>query len=151
MSDRVHAAAPHPCSACPWRLENQGKPHPHGWYTKKNLAGLWSKLRRGEAMTCHPTDPNNPLPEGARPVSADATTLECAGALILQQREVMKFQQGGPLANYRALGGPRMTRQGLIAIVERALFGGICGPAMTKPDLNEVGVGYPPLGEWTSR
>lgn len=59
-------AAPHACSACPWRLANQGKRHPDGWYAKANLSRLWSRLRRGEAMSCHPSDPNNEVSEKAQ-------------------------------------------------------------------------------------
>lgn len=83
------------CAHCPWRRSNQGKPHPDGWYTKKNLRRLWAGLRSGEApgMTCHPTDPNNPVPEGTKPVPADVETRECYGALLLVARELRVVDQ----------------------------------------------------------
>ena len=59
-------AAKSPCQACPWRVENHGKRHPDGWYTKANLRRLWSGIRRGEEMSCHPTDPSNPVSERAQ-------------------------------------------------------------------------------------
>jgi hypothetical protein len=39
-----------------------------GWYTKANLQRLWAGMRRGEDMTCHPTDPDKPGPSGGTPV-----------------------------------------------------------------------------------
>ena len=84
-----------PCAACPWRKSNQGKPHPHGWYTKKNLERLWAGLRSGEApgMTCHPTDLNNEVPEGHRAPPETVEAKECAGALILVIRELKLLEK----------------------------------------------------------
>lgn len=155
-------ANPKPCAACPWRLENQGTPHPHGWYTKKNLAFLWSRLRRGEAMSCHPTDPGNPVPEGWKVVPADRVPHECAGALVLMQREVMNFsaivkadpERSDALQVYRRLHSKGLTRDGLAEIVSREAFRGVPllgGVDMTKPNLNDVEMGYPPLGIWEVR
>lgn len=80
-----------PCAACPWRTANHGKRHPGSWYTKGNRRRLWSGLRAGEMMSCHPTDPGNPVPEGL-PAPADGTTIkECAGAHVLLQRELAIF------------------------------------------------------------
>lgn len=81
-------AADHPCQACPWLTKNHGKRHPDGWYTKANRRRLWAGLRQGEMMSCHATDPSNPVPTGRQPVPADTTTRECAGAHVLLQREV---------------------------------------------------------------
>jgi hypothetical protein len=92
MRTAIKPAAARPCAACPWRTANQGKRHPMGWYTKANLQRLWAGMRRGEDMTCHPTDPDNPVPPGSTPVRPGAVTIECAGSLILKQREVMRFQ-----------------------------------------------------------
>lgn len=154
---KVYPAAPQPCSECPWRLSNQGKPHPDGWYSKSNLKRLWSKLRKGENMSCHPTDPTNPIPEGCTPVPTDARTLECAGALILQQRELMRFQgamngidkRAQVFATYRKQNPNGMTLRGLGSIIERSIFGGVLGGVkMSRPDLRAE-VGYQRLKPWT--
>lgn len=142
-----------PCAACPWRTENHGRRHPDGWYTAANRKRLWAKLRRGDGMTCHPTDPLNPIPEGARAVPENATTHECAGALILQQRELMYLQDEPDLQTYRRNRPLGLTRAGIAEMISRALFGGlpiVGGRAMSKPDLNEK-VSHPPLGEWEPR
>lgn len=133
------AAAESPCAHCPWRTENQGKPHPDGWYTTANRDRLWAKLRRGESMSCHPTDPTNPVSEkalaaGAIVAKEGATPRECAGALILQQREIMVYQddpKGYAKARSRGL-----TKAGLRTIVERMILGPLSGDIMSKPDLN---------------
>lgn len=145
---KVEAACPVPCSACPWRTENHGKPHPDGWYTAKNRERLWAKLRRGEAMTCHPTDPANPIPAGAKPVPEGATTHECAGALVLQQREIEKAGGYVKLQDYFKENKRGLTKQGVLVLAERLAFGGTFGGlAMTSTNLNEP-VSHPPLGEW---
>lgn len=149
---RVHPAAPRACAACPWRRSNQGKRHPDGWFSKKNLRRLWARLRRGESMTCHPTDPNNPVPPGFTPAPAGAKTAECTGALILQQREVMNFQaviaedpnRRDALREYRRRHPAGMSREGLAEVVSRAVFAGtpFAGGVMTRPDLSDPDVGY---------
>lgn len=154
----VAPATQHPCVPCPWRTANQGKRHPAGWYTKANLRRLWAGLRRGEDMSCHPTDPRNPVPAGTRPVPEKATTLECAGSLILKQRELKRFQRlvldnpgGDPFKLYRQQHPRGLTRAGLLAVVQRAMFGGmpvIGGLEMTRPNLNEPGVSGPDLPDW---
>lgn len=148
----VEVAKIEPCAACPWFLTNQGKRHPGGWYTKKNLARLWAKLRRGDGMTCHPTDPQNEVPEGLAKPSENATTYECAGAIILQQREVMWLQRYDDYRDYRRNRPMGLLREGLAETVSRVMFGGInFGPMASKPtskpNLNAP-VGYEPLGEW---
>ena len=76
--------------------------------TLSNIRRLWAGMRRGEHMTCHPTDPHNPviekaLAKGIQPAPESARTIQCIGAVILQQREWMVFQDvyGGNLARYR--------------------------------------------------
>jgi hypothetical protein len=160
----ARAAARKPCANCPWRLSNQGKRHPSGWYTKRNLRRLWQGLKRGEAMSCHPTDPNNPVgPEdeaaGHRPAPEGMDPRECAGALVLVQREVEVFQavarqrdeeEPGAkdgLRAYRRLRPRGMTQEGLAEVVSRVLFGGtpFGGADMTTPDLNDADIGHPDL------
>lgn len=145
----VHPAAPSPCDACPWRIANHGQRHPDGWYTARNRDRLWAKLRRGDSMSCHPTDPRNPVPEGHRAAPEDAKTRECAGALILQQREWMLFQEehAGDVAGYRRARPRGLTREGLMAIAARSIRwpGDV---EMSTPDLNQP-VSHPPLGAWT--
>lgn len=145
-----HSACPHPCSSCPWLIANHGKPHPHGWYTKANRERLWAKLRRGDSMSCHPTDPDNPVPEGHRAAPEDSIVKECTGALVLQQREVMNFQAAKDRGAYRKQHPRGMTLLGLAAVIERVMFGGLMGSLkMTKPDLNEP-VGHDGLN-WVQR
>lgn len=151
---KVKPANQNPCKDCPWRTSNQGKSHPGHWYTKANLSRLWARLRRGESMSCHPTDPSNPLPPGFEPLPDGVETHECTGGLIVQQREMMAFQCEcrSDLKTYRAQRSSGMTREGLLSLVERAMFGGTCfgGTAMSKPDLNEPDVQHPRL-PWPPR
>lgn len=146
MNRPDHVACPHPCSSCPWIVANHGKPHPHGWYTKRNRDRLWAKLRTGDSMSCHRTDVSNPVPDGHQVPPEDSTVKECTGALILQQREVMNFQACGigfgpedTRRAYRAAHPRGLTLEGLHVIIERAMFGGVLGGLrLAKPDLNEA-------------
>lgn len=149
-------AAPTPCVHCPWRPSNQGKRHPDGWYTKANLQRLWAQLRRGERMSCHPTDPGNPVSEraqaaGYRPAPVHSRVRECTGALVIQQREFMLLQDGcgADLARYRRERPKGLTRDGILQLLERAVFGGspLGGTTMTRPDLSQPDVGVPWL-DW---
>lgn len=157
----VKPACPKPCSSCPWRLANQGsKPDPHKFFTKGNLARLWRGLRDGARMSCHPTDPRMAEFAGYESLADRDTTHECAGALTVVQREFMKFQEiaeadpkGKTLQQYKKLYPKGLTRYGLVAIYERAVFGnsGLAGTAMSMPDLNDGEVGYDVLGAWVAR
>lgn len=154
-------ALPKPCSRCPWRTDNHGKRTPDGWYTQANLRRLWSGLRRGERMSCHPTDPENPVSvamqaTGVRPAPAGTATHECTGAVILVQREYMRFQAiaeesgANALRHYRATHPRGLTKQGLAAVVQRLIFGGspLDGTPMSRPNLNEA-VSHPDLTTWS--
>lgn len=141
----VKPAASTPCSACPWRLANHGKPHPHGWYTKKNLRRLWGGLRTGEApgMSCHPTDPNNEVPEGHKAPKDGAEPAECAGALLLVKRELQLFQ-ADPVAYKRERRPGKLTLDGLRwwVLARAGPFAGtpMGGPAMRDvPETADVG------------
>lgn len=111
-------------------------------------------MRRGEKMTCHPTDPrmSDVVDEGYsdfRPAPEGAETRECAGALIVAQREMMVLQQefASDVRLYRR-GRPKgLTREGILSVVSRAMFGGtiLGGLPMAKPNLNEPDVGHPAL------
>lgn len=150
MTTAVAPANPTPCSACPWRLANQGKPHPHKFYSPANLARLWRQLRNGERMSCHPTDPRMAEFEGYESCSAREQTNECAGALILQQREAMAFQEiaktapkGKGLAIYRRERRNGLTRIGLISVIERGLIAWPGQVPMRRDlDLGDVEIGY---------
>lgn len=127
----VARAATSPCGACPWRTANHGRRHPDGWYTKANVRRLWSGMRRGEMMTCHPTDPRNPVPAGQKPAPANAVTRECAGAHLLIQREMQLIEglakvapEGQGWAIYRRRRPRGLTREGLLGYLERVMFGG---------------------------
>lgn len=145
-------ACPTPCSACPWRTENHGKPHPDGWFTARNRERLWTQMKTGERMSCHPTDPDNPLPPGAPPVKATETH-ECAGVLILFQREAVKIQSfPAPHAFrlYRKAHPRGLTKAGVAVLISRTVFGGVPmvgGPKMPLLDLMQA-VSHPPLGDW---
>lgn len=154
MSEIVKPARPEACAACPWRLANQGKRvsrivagESYGWYTKLNLRRLWDALRRGDRMTCHPTDSRQVQLSG-KCVGKAVDTHECTGAVILVQREVMKLQLNypGKFKLYYAENRHGLTKLGIAAVVERALFGRVA-----RPDLNALGIQYPPLGEWEAR
>lgn len=152
---------PSPCPACPWRLANQGKPHPDHWYTKVNLRRLWGGLRRGEMMSCHPTDPRLELSDKAQAdgystAPEHAQVRECVGAHVLTQREFMRFQEdaGADFRLYWRLNPRGLTRNGLAALMARALFGGNVagdGPRLPKPNLNDPEIGFEWVGDWKPR
>lgn len=158
MSAKVAPANPKACAACPWRIANQGMRHPDGWYTAANLKRLWAALRQGGNMSCHPTDSRNPVPEGTKQVPESVTTHECAGALTLQQREMMNFQdiaqampeKGNAHRAYLKVHPNGMTKIGLAHIASRAIFGNLDGVAMTALNLNDPDVGYARLA-WKMR
>lgn len=129
-----------PCAACPWRLTNHGKPHPDDWYTKANRRRLWSGLRQGEMMTCHPTDPTNPPPTGRPAAGAKPGTATrlCAGAWALLMVEVNAVNAalagGGHLADYRqGRPHPPLTRAGALAQIERAFMPTGLGGSVVMP------------------
>jgi hypothetical protein len=129
----VAAAMKSPCSHCPWRLSNRGKKiktkgMPYGWYTKKNLQRLWAGLRTGEApgMTCHPTDPDNEVPEHWKEVPKETQTKECAGALLLIIREIKLLEKDVD-------GYLKSKRRGLTKAGLTWWAMGRCGPAAGTP------------------
>lgn len=146
---------PKACQACPWRLENQGKRVTGGWYSKANLKRLWNGLRRGERMSCHPTDPRmadevgpasfRPAPDGTKPK-------ECTGALIVVHREFMRMQEQvlerGTLRDYIRERPFGLTATGVHRIIDDELLGGrltvaLGGKRAPKPDLRDPAIGYP--------
>jgi len=140
----LREAAESPCVHCPWRTSNQGKRHPDGWYAKKNLRRLWAGLRRGESMSCHPTDPRNDVSEeakraGSRSAPETAVTRECTGALILQQRELALLQDpySTNVARYRRARRGGLTRMGIARLVNRLIFGHVDSWPMTRPALDQ--------------
>src|SRR4051812_5213451 len=85
-------AGPKPCAQCPWRLANQGCDHPEfgpDAYGKRNLGRLWAGLRDGKRMSCHPSV--EPSLVRAR-LTGLSRRRECAGALILVQRELARYE-----------------------------------------------------------
>lgn len=161
MADRkqIIRACAQPCSACPWRTENQGKPNAHGFYTKGNLRRLWNGLKRGERMTCHPTDPEMAEFEGYEKTADRERTHECAGAQTLVQRELAYFGQaakdveagredGPAFSLYKRRRGPAaMTRAGLAEHVSAALFGGTpFALEVRRVNIADERVSYGPLG-----
>lgn len=156
MTD-IPDTTPTACKACPWRLANQGKRHPDGWYTKANLRRLWAGLRRGEDMSCHPTDPANPVSDqareqGYREAPAHSDVRECVGSVLLRQREMVLLDRNydNDMASYRSRRPRGLTKEGIAAVALRAALGGtiLGGARMPRPDLNDTEIGYGPLGEW---
>lgn len=142
------------CQYCPWRIANQGKRHPNGWYTKTNLRRLWAGLRTGEApgMTCHPTDPNNLVPD-SWPVKpkAGVTTVECSGALLLVQRELRLYERlvakydRAATKRYRVLHPRGLTTTGAFfwAGARGTFAGTVVGGAPMPVIEDDPDVGYP--------
>lgn len=103
-----------------------------------------------------PDGPGQPAPEGARAVPEGTTTRECAGSLILVQREFVRFQESDSLREYRRSHPGGLTRDGLAVLANRALANRVTfvgdgdpdrvagriglGRGMTLPDLNDVDV-----------
>ncbi len=114
-----------PCANCPWLVTNHGRRHPNGWFRASNRRRLWAGLRTGEApgMTCHPTDPNNPVPDGHPKPSGDTEVRECAGALALLQLELRRLEDSASYSAYQADAKARgvrpVTIEGAFAFVAR--------------------------------
>jgi hypothetical protein len=128
---------PNACAQCPWRLSNQGTPHPHGFYTKANIKRLWDGLRTGAApgMSCHPTDSRMADYEGYEQTAEREQMYRCTGSAVMVAREVARFQaftrevereqeagaklrRDEALRRYRAEAGRYgMSRDGLSALV----------------------------------
>lgn len=144
-----------PCAACPWRTENHGKRHPDGWYSNKNLRRLWAGLRTGERMTCHPTDPRNPVPDGHRAAPEGTTTRECYGAQVLIQRELQRVSDaltpdGAKWSDYSRSHPRGLTRDGAAAhISSHIAFPGEL--VVTHVDLNTTGISAPGVEPWEPR
>ena len=160
-TEQAGEPTPSPCKACPWRLANQGTRHPDGWYTKANLRRLWGGLRRGEMMSCHPTDARLEVSDKAQAAGyttapEHSQTKECVGAHVLTQREFMRFQDdaSGDFRAYWRLNPRGLTRNGLAALMARALFGGTVagdGPRLPKPNLNDPETGFEWVGDGKPR
>lgn len=160
MADRkaMKAACPKPCAQCPWRIENQGTPHPHGFYAKANLRRLWAGLKSGERMTCHPTDPEMAEFEGYEGTAERHVTHECAGALVVIQREMMRVQASmdeasaegkrDGIARYRRQHPKGLTRDGVFAHFSASVMVMPGELPMARPNLGDPAIGYEPLAAW---
>ena len=143
-----------PCEHCPWRLSNQGKKTPWGFYTKKNLRRLWNDIRGGYgSQSCHPTDPSHPdhVAAGAKKGSK---IKECPGSIILVLRE-MKLMAGennivSPESIDRYV---KIRKKGLKKphgifywLIERYQIGGVPifgGPKLPEVDATDAEIGLP--------
>lgn len=148
------------CPPCPWRLSNADREHPDDWYAPDNLARLWDGVRDGEPMSCHPTDPNNPVSDdaqeiGYRPAPAGARPLECIGSVIAVHRELTILQDdyAGDWHAYRRARPRGLTKVGTAEIAWRLIAGATpLARAMPKPDLNEPDAGLEAFGlDWPDR
>lgn len=158
----IQDALPQPCAHCPWRISNQGTPHPHGFFDKANIRRLWDGLRKGDApgMSCHPTDPRMAEFEGYEGTS-DKTMHECAGSLIVIARELArfkahcydvereeadgaKFRHGEALRRYRRENRNGMTHEGLAEMAWMVATGQIRLPGdaarVNDPDIGTFGL-----------
>lgn len=143
------------CSQCPWRLSNQGKPHPFGFYTRKNLTRLWGQVRGGgKRQSCHLTDPSHPdhVAAGCKP---GASVRECPGSVLLVLREVRSMAdeqsyigEGAVRAYLERRGRKGLSKEGILYwLLSRIQLGGVPlvgGPSMPEVEEDE-GVGLP---EW---
>lgn len=159
----VGMCAAEPCPDCPWRVANHGRRsgakvegESYGWFTQRNRDRLWARLRRGEAMTCHPTDPRDER-HGAAP---GTKTKECAGAVILQQRELVILQRllrsdaDTALASYRTARPAGLTREGMAVLAWNAQMGAVPllgGRQMGRPNLNAAVAVGPGRLAWPPR
>ena len=140
----IDPPAADPCAACPWLTKNHRRDHPEGYYTDKNRRRLWSGLRSGDApgMTCHPTDPEN------QPTKSEQRTRECAGAVILMQRELHAFEQVGSMSEYRKGRRLAATRDALIqhamAPMPRPIGRGLAGVELNMGAEVSLGQGLRP-------
>lgn len=159
MSDRVLPCKEEACAACPWRASNAGRVAPKvegerfGWYTAGNLKRLWAGMRRGERMSCHPTD-SRQVQKNGKTVNPAVQTYECTGATILVQREmtIMQSDFGGDLKAYRKARPLGITRECIADFLNRLLFGQAFGGSKpTTPNLNDLDIQYAPLGKWLER
>ena len=121
---------------------------------------MWSGIRRGEDMSCHPTDPSNPVSEraqekGYRAAPEHAQVRECAGAVILAQREMQvasDLADAQPDADLGALyaqhrpGG--MTREGLLSWFARLVTWPGDVPMRRDHNLHEPVATADPRLEW---
>lgn len=141
-----------PCAQCPWRLTNQGKPHPHGFYTKANLRRLWNQIRGGgRAQSCHLTDPSHPdhVAAGAK---EGAQAQECPGSVILVRREVAQMADGGGVVRaegvkrYLAVRRNGLTKPGVLYwCVQRIALAGtfVGGEPIPEVDDHDAAIGLP--------
>lgn len=103
-------------------------------------------------MSCHPTDPSNPVPEGARPVPEGTIVRECAGAQVLIQRELDRVgralrRDGGTIADYRAENPKGLTLAGAHGhMAAHITFPGDL--PITLMDLGQPDVGHRDLAPW---
>lgn len=138
-----------PCDQCPWRLSNQGKRSPGGFYTKTNLRRLWHQIRtadQGIAQSCHLTDPQHP-DHVAAGAPLNAKPQECPGSVIVVMRELQLVTELGSVEAYLEARGRRgLTAEGLMFwMIGRYQFGGVpivgCGPKLPAvADDPEIGL-----------
>lgn len=145
-----------PCDRCPWRIVNQGKRTPWGFYSKRNLRRLWNQIRGGGApQSCHPTDPSHPdhIEAGAKP---DSEAQECPGAVILVLRELELMASYGrdghtiddqAVPAYLKAHRDGLTKQGIAYwALARISLGGVPflgGPKLPPVNTEEPGIGRP--------
>lgn len=85
--------------------------------------------------------------DGFRAAPEGTEARECAGALILVQREFMHLQRTfhANIGEYRRARPSGLTRSGIMAILERAVLVMPGQKPMPKPNLNEEDIEHPTL------
>lgn len=144
MTTLAHQKTVGVCATCPWRLSNQGKRHPAGWYRIANLRRLWNGIRSGDApgMVCHSTDPKSADYGSTKAVPETAKRGECGGALLIIFRHMEALQQMTP-KEYGAAFPLPMKRGGIGHWLERYLVGNAFGnpiPSVTCDQPEDVGL-----------
>jgi hypothetical protein len=134
MTQRGQAPRINPCSTCPWLRSNFRKRHASGWYTLRNLRRLWNGLRSGKApgMVCHATDPESQFYGSEKLVMPGTKLLECIGATLLIQRELVELGKAKDFRAYRRSRPFGLTIPGAGMWMERALFGHVPVAAPTS-------------------
>ena len=148
-----------PCKTCPFLRSNQGKRTAGGFYSRRNLQRMWARIRQGELLICHSTDPEAwvtgsptcPKKGQIKPGNEQA----CRGALYMVKREdktlLKSIDAGTGFSGYARApeaAKPPMTPLGFLAIAETVMLAG--SPLGTRlklyaPDMDaDVGLPWEP-------
>lgn len=135
-----HSAAKQSCKECPFRKDNQNKPHAAEWFDPDNVIKLWRAIAHGSSLGCHMFDSpdltgfNDIMKaEGYKPPTNIDGRKECAGTTGLIWREIEAAADYETYDEYHAA-RPFGLQRGAWAVVDRRLNGEDL--ALTKPAAN---------------